>query len=115
MEDLIEEFKLATITFSDNTLCITGPSDISGFITFVCAYRSHTWNEVPKTSKVIFKNMMVEKSDSDFGGDIWCMKWLIDYFGDNFSCENCYYAHFDATKTGGRYVITTEISLKDFV
>lgn len=115
MEELIKSFKFATTTYSNNTLCIIGPSDQYGFQTFVSAYRSYLWNEIPKTTKIMFKYMMVEYNDDRYGGDKWCMKWLIDYFGDNFSCENCYYVYFEGEKNVGKFIVTNPIDLKDFV
>ena len=117
MNQLIEQFDFAKVTYSepDDTLCINGPRDeYKEFTTFICAYRSSLWNHIPKTTKVIFKDMMVETLDNKIGGDKWCARWLIDYFGDNFSFANCYYAHYEKTsEDGGRYIITGIVSSTD--
>lgn len=115
--DLLEkEFEFANFTYSEinDTLTIIGPRDEKyNFKTFLCAYRSKTWNYIPNTTKVIFKDMMIEKKDNKLGGDMWCVRWLIEYFGSNFSFENCYYAYFSGTIDEGKYIITNLVSTND--
>ena len=117
MNQLLKMFDFAKVTYSvsNDTLCITGPSDEYGrFTTFISAYRSQLWNEIPKTTKVIFKDMMVETSDDKIGGDKWCARWLVDYFGNNFSFVNCHYAYYNKTSdNGGIYIMDGIVSSTD--
>lgn len=116
MNLLNEEFKFANVIYSENgeTLKIIGPRDEKyNFATFLCAYRSPIWNVIPKKTKVIFKDIMIEKNDNKLGGDVWCAQWLINYFENNFSFENCYYTHFNGNNNGGNYIITSLVSTTD--
>ncbi len=114
MDELIKAFPFTSITYLDDILYVDGPIDKNmGFTTFLSAYRSPLWNEIPETTKVVFKNVMVETRDDKYGGDKWCARWLISYFGDNISFVNCYYADFHRTIDRQYFTTTREVLTTD--
>jgi hypothetical protein len=112
MNLLIEEFKFADVKYDNNVLSITGPINNYGeFTTFLSAYRNQLWNNIPKTTKVVFKNILIEIDDNKFGGDKWAAQWLLEHFDNNLSFNNCWYTCYN--RDVGRYVMTNLVSVKD--
>lgn len=68
---------------------LVGHFDGNNHRDFVCCLKHIAWFDVPPNTKIIIKDFMVEKLDTKFGGDIWGVKWFIEWFGPNVVFVDC--------------------------
>lgn len=65
--------------------------------------RGSFWNDVPRSTVIIIEDIMIDRNDTKYGGDIWCFDWMVGYFGPNITFRNCYVARNDRLEDRGRY------------
>lgn len=102
---LLKKELFINIEENDGVICVNGPLGNTNFaIKIIDPNKNHSymrslatirhfyWNDIPKTQKIIIKNIFIDIDNKVPYGDIWCAKWLVEYFGDNITFENCWFA-----------------------
>lgn len=94
--NIVEDDTVITIngplTNTNFAIKIIDPNKNYSYMRSLATIRHYLWNEIPATKKMIIKNIFIDIDNKDAYGDIWCAKWLVEYFGDNITFENCWFA-----------------------
>jgi hypothetical protein len=80
------------IRYENDILMLEGNLDrMRKLNTFISNFKTPLWLDIPNTTKIMIVNVMIDKDDNNYGGDMWCLHLMLKIFGGNIEFINCWY------------------------